>query len=326
MPTLNADRYIEQSLRSIRDQDYPQEHIRILIADGGSTDRTIEIAKNYRVDEIVANEGVTTEAGLAVLNRLADTELVAYIDADNFLPDRDWISKMVIPFRNADIFAAEPLYWYYDSNDAPLNRYFALSGINDPVSLFLGNYARHSTLTRKWTNMPHEEIQREGYIEVDLKPGSVPVMGHNGFMVRTEVIHELPVSEFYFDVDAVAELVSLGHTRLAKVDVSIGHHFSRNLKAFRRKTRRRIEDFNYFRNHRTYPWLDMSFGRYLKFVAYTLLIIPLVIQSLQGFVRTKDPAWFYHVPVCWLTLIFYTYGTIVSRIRQRPYSRADYRY
>ncbi len=326
MPTLNAERYIEGCLQSIRAQDYPQDKIEILIADGGSTDRTLTIAEKYQVDSVVPNPGVTTEAGLAILNALATKELLAYIDADNYLIGDDWLTRMTQPFDDEQIFASEPIRWHYDAKDYPINRYFALAGINDPVSLFLGNYARHSTLTNKWTEMPHDEEARRGYTVVGLRSGQVPILGHNGFIARTDVIRKVSNKDFYFDVDAIGDLVRMGFTTIAKVDVGIGHHFSRNVRAFTRKTRRRIEDFLYYRSKRTYPWLQLSKARYLKFVVYTVAVFPLLLQSLKGFKRTRDWAWFYHLPVCWITLIFYGIGVMKWTIKKTPYSRDRYKY
>lgn len=53
MPTYNSENTIEKALKSIRMQDLPKECIEILVIDGGSTDRTIEIAKAY--DAIILN-------------------------------------------------------------------------------------------------------------------------------------------------------------------------------------------------------------------------------------------------------------------------------
>lgn len=40
MPVLNSQRTIEKALSSIREQDFPQERIEILVIDGGSKDHT----------------------------------------------------------------------------------------------------------------------------------------------------------------------------------------------------------------------------------------------------------------------------------------------
>ena len=65
IPTLNAEKYLDECLSSIRGQDYPQDRVEIVIADGGSTDRTLEIAAGYDV-RVVANPLRTGESGKAV--------------------------------------------------------------------------------------------------------------------------------------------------------------------------------------------------------------------------------------------------------------------
>ena len=47
MPTFNAERTIRLALESIRSQEYPQEFVEILVIDGGSTDQTLQIAKEW---------------------------------------------------------------------------------------------------------------------------------------------------------------------------------------------------------------------------------------------------------------------------------------
>ena len=47
MPTFNCEKNLDECLRCIRMQDYPQNLIEIIILDGGSTDRTREVALKY---------------------------------------------------------------------------------------------------------------------------------------------------------------------------------------------------------------------------------------------------------------------------------------
>jgi len=327
IPTLNAERYLEGCMTSIAQQDYPRELIEIVVADAGSVDSTLQILERHGVDKIVPNPGVTGEAARAILNRIATKELILSIDSDNYLVGEDWLRRMVRPLQEEpDVFASEPLRWDYTLNDPPMNRYFALTGINDPVSLFMGNYGRFSYLTGKWTEMPHREVSHDGYLVAELETGHVPTMGANGFLVRTAVLRQAPDSDFYFDIDVVNELVSRGHARVAKVDVALGHHFARDLKAFRRKTRRRIEDFLYWRDRRRYPWLSSGRSSIVRFAAYTVLVIPLLVQVARGFAKKRDIAWIYHVPVCWLTLSLYGWAVIRSMVRRAPHSREGWQH
>lgn len=47
MPTFNSEKTLEDSLKSIREQEFDQTQVEILLVDGGSTDRTAEIAQKY---------------------------------------------------------------------------------------------------------------------------------------------------------------------------------------------------------------------------------------------------------------------------------------
>ena len=327
IPTLNAERYIDECLRSIRSQDYPAELIEIIVADAGSTDGTLELLKRYQVDRVVPNARVTGEGARAILNKLAARELILSIDSDNYLVGADWLRRMVRPLQDdATVFAVEPLRWDYTRADPPLNRYFALTGINDPVSLFMGNYGRFSYLTGKWTEVPHAEEHRDGYFVAELEPGHVPTMGANGFLVRTNVLQDNAHGEYYFDIDVVNELVAAGHRRVAKVDVALGHHFARDLSSFRRKTRRRIDDFLYWREQRRYPWLSSGRKPIMRFVLYTVLVVPLLAQAAKGWSKVRDWAWLYHVPVCWTTLWIYSWAVLRSAVRRAPYSREGWQH
>lgn len=327
MPTLNADRYLEGCLRSIRAQDYPADLIEIIVADAGSTDRTLELLEKYGVDRVVPNPGRTGEAGRAVLNRLATRELILSIDSDNYLVGKDWLRRMARPLQDdPSVFAAEPIRWDLAPTDPPLNRYFALTGVNDPVSLFMGNYGRFSHLTGVWTEQPHGEEACDGYRIANLVAGRVPTLGANGYLARSELVRQVSNGDYYFDIDAVNELVELGHLRIAKVDVAIGHQFARDLPSLRRKIRRRIEDYLYWRSKRNFPWLSSGRTPLVRFVIYTALVIPLLWQTFRGWTKVRDRAWLYHVPVCWMTLLLYASAVLRSTIRSAPHSREGWRH
>ena len=91
-PTYNSAKTLTFCLDSIKTQDYHGD-IEIIIADGGSTDTTLEIAQKY-TDNIYPNPLKTGEAGKAAGVKHAKNEIVALIDPDNILPSKDWLSRM----------------------------------------------------------------------------------------------------------------------------------------------------------------------------------------------------------------------------------------
>lgn len=50
--TYNSNKTIKECLKSVRSQDYPQGKIDILLADGGSSDNTLQIARKFNVNII----------------------------------------------------------------------------------------------------------------------------------------------------------------------------------------------------------------------------------------------------------------------------------
>ena len=83
-PSYNTGRYIEETLRSVAEQDYPRiEHI---VLDSGSTDETPSILARYPSVSVVADpRGVTEKVNRGF--ELTQGEIVAWINADDvYLP------------------------------------------------------------------------------------------------------------------------------------------------------------------------------------------------------------------------------------------------
>ncbi len=325
VPTLNSAATISSCLDSIFSQEYDGE-VEVIIADGGSTDGTVEIAGRCGC-RVVENNLKTGEAGKARGIREAKGEVVALVDSDNILDRPDWLVRMTAPFADPRIAGSEPIEFSYRTSDPPLTRYCALLGMNDPLCYFLGNYDRSSVLSGTWTGLPVEQTRRDGYLEIRLEPGRIPTIGANGFMVRRRLLDELGIGDYLFDIDLVPALVEHGHDRFAKVELGIVHLYGRGLGAFARKQLRRVRDWSYFRSRgeRTYRWDRQNRWGILKFVLYGVLVIPLVGQAVKGWLRQPDWAWALHPPACMITLGVYSYGLLEGRLRPRLQERSRWR-
>ena len=312
IPTYNSERTLAQCLESIVGQDYPREKIEIIIADGGSKDKTLEIAEKFKVDKILHNPLRTGEAGKAVGLEAAKNEIMLFQDSDNILDRRDWLRKMVEPFGDLSIVGAEPLYYTYRKEDSLITRYCALLGMNDPLCLYLGNYDRYSYVTGKWTELAVKTVDNGNYLLLELDEKNIPTIGANGFLVRARELKKVEYKPYLFDIDVVYQLIRMGQDRFAKVKIGIVHRFANNIGTFMRKTYRRIRDYLFYERHgmRNYPWRRLSRVRILKFAFYTLLIIPVLRDSVKGYKKRPDKAWLFHPIACWI--VFVTYGVIYT--------------
>jgi glycosyltransferase involved in cell wall biosynthesis len=95
-PSLNCGAYIEETLRSVAQQDYPRvEHI---VLDSGSTDETLAILASYPSVRLVtaAPHGVSAKVNHGF--SIARGEIIGWLNADDFyLPGA--ISKAVDSFK-----------------------------------------------------------------------------------------------------------------------------------------------------------------------------------------------------------------------------------
>lgn len=326
IPTLNSAATLVSCLDSIYSQGYPRDRFEVIIADGGSSDNTLAIAAE-RGCRIVDNPLKTGEAGKARGVAEATGDIVAFIDSDNILEGSGWLGVMTVPFADPEIAGCEPLDFTYRRQDPALTRYCALLGMNDPLCYFLGNYDRMSYLSGKWTGLPVKTKERDGYLEVELESGSIPTIGANGFLVRRNLLEELCIGDYLFDIDIVPGLVERGHSRFAKVKIGIVHIYGRGLGTFARKQMRRIRDWSYFRSmgERSYPWHRQGRSGMVKFVVYCVLVVPLVSQAFKGWSRKPDWAWALHPPACMITVCVYAYGFLEGLARPRQQERSRWK-
>ena len=74
MPTYNTARYVQESINSVLEQDYPS--IQLIVIDDGSTDETVDIIRRYGERVVVLTQ---QNQGAAV----AEGEYIAFLDSDD---------------------------------------------------------------------------------------------------------------------------------------------------------------------------------------------------------------------------------------------------
>ena len=236
IPTLNSEKTLGACLRAIRSQSLPKTDYEIVIADAGSSDRTLEIAKEHDVGTIAENPLKTGEAGKAAGIKAAKGDIIALIDSDNILPDPDWLKRMLAAFSDPETVAAEPLEYTWRKNDPALTRYFALLGMNDPICLFTGNYDRMCAVTGKWTELPVRQKDMGDCLKLELTADALPTIGANGFVFRRSLLDGVKWEPYLFDIDILyGRILKEGSVSVAKVKTGIVHLYCARLGDFVRK-------------------------------------------------------------------------------------------
>lgn len=104
---FNAEKYIEDCIKSVLDQDY--ENIEYLIIDGKSTDNTCSIIKSYegKIHKFISEPDGGMYDALNKGISLANGEVMGILNADDVLASKTIISEIVNAFKESK---AEAVY------------------------------------------------------------------------------------------------------------------------------------------------------------------------------------------------------------------------
>lgn len=107
IPTLNEEKYLPLLLHSIKKQDF--KDYETIIADAGSTDKTLEFAKNYNC---IITPGGRPAKGRNEGAKIAKGEVLFFADSDVVLPE-NFFEKCLAEFKNRNLdiasFCLSPL-------------------------------------------------------------------------------------------------------------------------------------------------------------------------------------------------------------------------
>ena len=319
--THNSSRTLGRCLQSIRSQEYPQEKIEIIISDGASTDTTREIAFGYKVRWIAVDPTKqSAEYNKATGISHAKNEILAMIDHDNVLPHDLWFQNMIQPFlEHKDVIGVETLRYHYDPHASLLDRYFALFGAGDPLVWYLGKADRLSYI--------YDTYQASGivkdcgaYYTVRFQADTMTTIGANGFLVRRQTLMDNAQTApgMYFDMDVNIDLITKGFDTYAFVKDSILHLTGYgNTRNFLKRRVLFLSQYRFGKEAEKRKGVrrfgDISGMGVLRLVMVIIIcatwIIPLY-DSIRGWQKIRDRAWFIHPFLCFSFVLIYGWVTI----------------
>jgi len=298
IPTLNEERQIDRCLGSIRNQDYPVDKVEIVLADGGSKDATIDIAKRYGC-KIVHNTKKLAEPGCYIAWCNSAGAIKFFIAADGELPHRNWLKLMVRPFvENPDMTAAFTQI-IPAPKDNSLNRYYSLLHV-EPFSWFV---YREAANPRQFERIYNVSSRGKGYTVFDFSLENHPLEALcQGFGVVDTFQRK---NEYeYDDVLPVLQMIEERRKIAYVPEAGIYHYHLKGLKDYWKKYGWRIRNSLYedrvgYESRKKYTNLFRKLRKYL-WILYGLSVLLPLFDSVRWYLRDKERAWFWHLPASFI--------------------------
>jgi len=304
LPTYNAEKYLENCLNSIKKQNYPQNKLEILVIDGGSRDRTLEIAKKYKT-KILFNPYRDCDEGKSIGLRQAKGEIIALIDADNELSSPQWLKTMIQPLVEDKTIFGVLSPWLIRKDDPLINQYVTLLEVADPLA--------------RCFHPKMKIIDKGKYLIYRAKLGETPVVGANGFLWRRKVIDIVGGYEQKFEeVNFIARVINGGYLAYAQVkEAGIYHYYCTSVWSYIKKRVKIGRKFLGRKAKGRKTWVDhASQDSFLLAVLYNLSIIGPLLEAVREYRKSKNIAWFWHPFISWLTIIVYAYAVIEHQVKK----------
>ena len=290
LPTLNEEWRVRALLDSIAAQRYPRDRIELLVADGGSTDRTIEIAQSYGA-VVLPNPIRRAEPGAAMLLGHASGDVATWLAADNVFGDELFLERLARPFADPRIKAAFPAL-INTAADGATTRYF--NAFTDPFNHFLYGAATSPASFRRVYPVKRETAD---YVVYDFAAGPPPLVAlAQAFTMRLP--YRKPPGTDEDDVAPVEILIAEGHDIAFVPNATLEHHtvggLSDALRKFGPRFRARMTD-------RSQPvWSRLRSSRSPQRIRaylwpfYSVSVVLPALAAVNGLVRDRRSEWVYH--------------------------------
>lgn len=293
LPTYNNEKYIERCLRSIKNQNYDQSQVEVLIADGGSRDRTVEIAHSFGY-QVFNNARRLADYGQKICAANARGSYYVIWAADNELTDPNWLRKVEsILDEHPDVSAVwGPMK--SGKRDPRVNHYYELIQ-SEPITFFLNQNLKYYLQTAKTYS-----IMGEPCFHFRVDPKRPLIWGANGLVYRFNQVRSLLLdSKFLGDNDIFQELIESGHNNVAWMPtLNIEHHTLESFRHWvvkweRKHLQHTISPLGVQRNL-NWLYVDRFFQTVAAWVIYSMVPSVSLTHAVYNAIRDRNVYWLYH--------------------------------
>lgn len=141
--TFNSSRNLSSVLESIKKQTFPKKEVEILIIDGGSIDKTLDVAKEYRC-KIFHNPKIEPVSAKLLGYKKAKGDYLIYLDADEVIENVNSLYlKYTVFQKNKEVKGVIGSGYKNPPNASFLTSY--INEFGDPFSFFIYRLSKNSS-------------------------------------------------------------------------------------------------------------------------------------------------------------------------------------
>ena len=308
--TYNSDlKVFEQVLKALKKQKYPKKLIEHLVIDGGSTNNTVKLAKDYNCRVVIRPDLTEAEQVRASIGfKMAKNDIILIIQSDNIVTSKNWLLRMVQPFMdNPKVFCAFSEKNSYKKGSNILTRYCALFGVNDPTIYYLDKTEKIRMDEDRYNKGMIMNETKDYYI-VKFNRDNLPPLGDNGHMFLKSAIKKVSKdTKNYMHTDAFGELNDLGYDTVGVVKNTIIHVQKPDIiRSIKRRVDLKEKFYDRYRGKRKYLVYNPNSTRdrinLIKYILFSFTLVVPLYESIRGYFRIRDIAWFLHPLICILMI------------------------
>jgi len=296
MPTFNSEKTIRLSLESIKKQNFDINLVEILVVDGGSTDKTIEIANEFNC-RVIPNPRVQPEFAKyeGIIN--AYGKYAVFLDSDEIFSNIDALKNRIEIFEKENIKLIFTGGYIKPKGANFINDY--INNFSDPFSYFMYNSSSDyryyfDIMAKKYNSNIFEKYAILNFANNDIVPLSDLCAGNsiNLEYVRNNIILDNK------DVNIIIELISLIIEKekmwaILKDDYIL-HYSSDSFKKYLKKIKWRIVNNLFYKesaagfiNKERFNSEFFNIKKYL-FIPYSLtFILPFLVGFYFSIIRAN---------------------------------------
>lgn len=331
MPALNSGKTIRMSLESVRKQDYPQELVEILVIDGGSTDKTREIAAEFGCT-VLENPKVQQEYAKHSGLTHARGKVAIFLDSDEVLFHTDSIRKRVAIIENhPDVKIVLTGGSRHPAGFFAINDYSIT--YSDPFSYFIyGVSSDYRFYLKNMLSKPyiHKKEEDDSCVILELKKGGIlPLVDIcSGVAIDLEFFKD-EFQEQIADASIVPRVFYLiiNHKKNSAVlkDDWIFHYSADSIRKYIGKIQWRvIANIHYqripgtgFSNREEFEPALFRYKKYL-FIPYALTLVLPLLNSIYLAAAKRSAVLLLHAPLCFITAVMILYYYFLRWIGVKP--------